>query len=69
MVPDGQGGYWFGGTAILTGSTWTGEPVIEATGGFGSVVRIPGTESFLWPARREDSNSTIQQPTLYRFDL
>ena len=26
VVPDGQGGYWFGDAAILTGSTWTSEP-------------------------------------------
>jgi hypothetical protein len=32
VVPDGQGGYWFGGAAILTGSTWTSEPIIQATG-------------------------------------
>jgi hypothetical protein len=68
VVPDGQGGYWFGDAAILTGSTWTSEPSIEATGALGSVVRIPGTESFLQPASVRNPNSTIQQPTLYRFD-
>jgi hypothetical protein len=69
VVPDGKGGYWFGSAAILTGSTWTSEPIIEATGGFGSVVRIPGTQSFLQPASVKNSNSAIQKPTLYRFDL
>ena len=69
VVPDGQGGYWFGGTAILTGSTWASEPGIGVSGGFGSMIRIPGTESFLWPAGVRNLNSTIQQPTLYRFDL
>jgi hypothetical protein len=69
VVRDGQGGYWFGFAAILTGSTWTSEPIIEATGGFASVVRIPGTESFLLPASVENANSPPQQPTLYRFDL
>jgi hypothetical protein len=69
VVPDGQGSYWLGGAAILTGSTWTIEPSIEATGAFGSGVRIPGTESFLQPASVKNPNSTIQQPTLYRFDL
>jgi hypothetical protein len=69
VVPDGKGGYWLGEAAILTGSTWTSEPIIEATGGFGSVVRIPGTRSFLEPASVENSSSTIQRPTLYRFDL
>ena len=49
--------------------TWIGEPIFEATGGFGSVVRIPGTESFLLPASVKNSNSTIWKPTLYRFDL
>jgi hypothetical protein len=69
VVRDGQGGYWFGFASILTGSTWTSEPIIEVTGGFASVVRIPGTESFLLPATVQNPNSTIQQPTLYRFDL
>ena len=69
VVPDGQGGYWFGGSAILTGGTWTSEPAIEVSGGFADVVRIPGTESFLWPAGVRNLNSTIQKPTLYRFDL
>jgi hypothetical protein len=69
VVPDGKGGYWFGFGAILTGHTWTSEPAIQVTGGLGSLVRIPGTESFLLPASVENSNSTIQKPTLYRFDL
>jgi hypothetical protein len=69
VVPDGRGGYWFGFAAILTGSTWTSEPIIENTGGFGDVFRIPGTESFLMPASVETQGSTIQRPTLYRFDL
>jgi hypothetical protein len=33
------------------------------------VVHIPGTASALLPATVENPNSTIQQPTLYRFDL
>lgn len=69
VVRDGRGGYWFGFAAILTGSSWTSEPIIETTGGFGAVFRIPGTESFLLPASVENPNSAIQQPTLYRFDL
>jgi hypothetical protein len=69
VVADGRGGYWFGDAAILTGSTWTSEPAIEVTGGFGSLVRIPGTESFLQPASVRNSGSAIQRPTLYRFDL
>jgi hypothetical protein len=69
VVPDGKGGYWFGFGAILTGSTWTSEPAIESSGALGSLVRIPGTESFLLPASVENANSAIQKPTLYRFDL
>lgn len=69
VVADGQGGYWFGSNAIMTGSTWTSVPTIEATGGFGPVFRIPGTESFLEPAGVRPVGSTIQEPTLYRFDL
>jgi hypothetical protein len=69
VVPDGRGGYWFGDSAILTGTTWTSVPAIEATGGFGSVFRIPGTESFLEPTGVRPPNSTIQEPTLYRYDL
>jgi len=69
VVPDGKGGYWFGDGAILTGSTWASEPAIEATGGFGSVVRVPGTESFLQPDSVQPAGSAIQKPTLYRFDL
>ena len=69
VVRDGQGGYWFGFAAILTGSTWTSEPIIETSGAFGAVSRIPGTTSFLLPASVENPNSAGQQPTLYRFDL
>jgi hypothetical protein len=69
VVRDGQGGYWFGEAAILTGSTWTSEPIIEVTGGFGSVVRIPGTQSALLPAGVDNNNTPPQEPTLYRFDL
>lgn len=69
IVADGKGGYWFGDGAILTGNRWTSEPGIAITGGFGSVVRIPGTESFLQPAGVENSGSSVQKPTIYRFDL
>jgi hypothetical protein len=71
VVPDGQGGYWFGPFAILAGHTWTSESNIAVTGGYGSLVRIRGTESFLLPAsvKNSNSNSAIQKPTLYRFDL
>jgi hypothetical protein len=71
VVGDGQGGYWFGYASILTGSTWTNEPFNYdfTAAGLGSVVRIPGTESFLMSASVREVGSTIQKPTLYRFDL
>jgi hypothetical protein len=69
VARDGQGGYWFGPNAILTGSTWTSEPIIEITGGFSDVVRIPGTQSALLPAGVENNNTPPEEPTLYRFDL
>jgi hypothetical protein len=70
VVADGKGGYWFGFGAILKGNRWTSEPPVEISGGLGSVVRIPGTESFLLPASvKISNNSAIQRPTIYRFDL
>lgn len=69
VVPDGQGGYWFGGFAILAGGAWTSVPWIGVTGGAGPVYRIPGTESFLQPATVKNSGSAIQRPTIYRYDL
>lgn len=65
----GKGGYWFGDTAILAGGKWASEPAIEVSGGFGDVVRIPGTESFLQPAGVMNSGSSVYKPTIYRFDL
>ncbi len=69
IVPDGEGGYWFGQYAILTGNTWTSEPAGEiATGSLsGDIARIPGTESFLTPGCV--MISSICKPRLYRFDL
>jgi len=69
IVPDGEGGYWFGAQAILTGSTWTTEEVPGFTGDFGDVTRIPGTTSFLLDAGVETGSSSIQRPTIFRFDL
>jgi hypothetical protein len=69
IVPDGKGGYWFGAQAILTGTKWTMEQVPGFTGGFGDVTRIPGTTSFLLDAGVEASGSSIQKPTMFRFDL
>jgi hypothetical protein len=50
------------------GAKWQG---YSLAGGnlIGSVVRIPGTESFLQPASVQAAGSAIQKPTLYRFDL
>jgi hypothetical protein len=69
IVPDGQGGYWFGPQAIFTGSTWTAEQVPGFTGGYGGVTRIPGTKSFLLNAGVETGRSSTEKPTIFRFDL
>jgi hypothetical protein len=69
IVPDGKGGYWFGATAILTGSTWTEEHVPGFTGGYGGVTRIPGTTSFLLNAGVETGSPATEKPTVFRFDL
>ncbi|HYK27361.1 MAG TPA: hypothetical protein VEV61_05285 [Streptosporangiaceae bacterium] len=71
VVRDGKGGYWFGDAAILTGSTWTNEPLPElgASAGLGPIVRIRGTESFLQPATLQNFGSSVSKPTIYRFDL
>ena len=39
------------------------------TGGFGGVVRIPGTTSFLLNAGVETGSSSTEKPTIFRFDL
>jgi hypothetical protein len=69
IVPDGEGGYWFGAQAISTGSTWTAEELSGFTGGYGGVTRIPGTTSFLLDAGVETGGSSTQRPTIFRFDL
>jgi hypothetical protein len=70
VVPDGKGGYWFGAQAMLTGSTWTSEQVsLGNGGGYADVSRIPGTTSFLLPAGVETGSSSIEKPTIFRFDL
>jgi hypothetical protein len=69
IVPDAEGGYWFGAQAILTGSTWTAEQVPGFTGDFGGVTRIPGTTSFLLDAGVETGSSSTEKPTIFRFDL
>jgi hypothetical protein len=71
IVPDGQGGYWFGAQAILNGRTWTSEQVPAFTGGYGDVTRIPRTTSFLLSAGVETGTPTpaTVKPTVFRFDL
>jgi hypothetical protein len=69
IVPDGQGGYWFGAQAILTAGTWTAEQVPAFNGGYGAMTRIRGTTSFLLPAGVETGSSSATEPTIFRFDL
>ncbi len=69
IVPDGQGGYWFGPQAIMTASAWANEQVPGFNGGFGGVTRIPGTTSFLLTAGVETGSSSTEKPTIFRFDL
>jgi hypothetical protein len=69
VVPDGEGGYWFGAKEILTGSTWTTEELPGFSGGYGNVIPIPGTTSFLLPAGVETGSSSIERPTIFRFDF
>lgn len=68
-MPDGKGGYWFGPTQILTGNTWTTEFVPTFSGSYGGVTRIPGTTSFLLNAGVVTGSSSIQKPTIFRFDF
>jgi hypothetical protein len=72
IVPDGRGGDWFGPLARWTGHQWISTFNFSpktASGGLGPVVRIPGTSSFLMPAGVANVGSTIEHPTIYRFDL
>ena len=67
VVPDTEGGYWFGAQAILTGSTWTAEQVPGFTGFIGNVTWIPGTPYFLMNAGAETGSSSVEEPTIFRF--
>jgi hypothetical protein len=72
ITPDGRGGYWFGPFADWTGKTWISADSISpdfSRGGFGDVVRIPGTSTFLMAAGVANTDSSAQQPTLYRLTL
>jgi hypothetical protein len=69
IVPDGNGGYWFGATAIWTGKTWASEPSPGLTGGYLGVVRIPRTTSFLLGGGVETGTSRTDKPAIFRFDL
>ena len=72
IVPDGHGGDWFGPFGRWTGRTWTGAFDISpgfSAGGFGPVVRVPGTSSFWLAAGVKNTASSIEEPTIYRYDL
>jgi len=72
IVPDGHGGDWFGPFARWTGHAWIGVFNVSPTftaGGFGPVVRIPGTSSFWLAAGVKNVGSSTEEPTIYRFDL
>ena len=60
VVRDGRGGYWFGFAAILTGSTWTSEPIIETSGGFRRGIPHPG--HYVLPAARERGEPELHHP-------
>jgi hypothetical protein len=72
IIPDGRGGYWWGPFADWTGHAWisaAGMSPLNAGGGFGPIVRIPRTLSFLMAAGVVNAGSLTQNPTLYRLDL
>jgi hypothetical protein len=69
VVPDAQGGYWFGPQAIVTGSTWTTEQVPGYTGSIGFVTPVPRSTSFVMNAGVETGSSSTEMPTIFRFDL
>lgn len=72
IVPDGRGGYWFGPFADWTGHVWistTGITPEPSGGGFGDIVRISGTLSFLMAAGVMNAGSSTQHPTIYRLNL
>jgi len=72
IVPDGHGGDWFGPFGRWTGRTWTGAFDVSpgfSAGGFGPVVRVPGTSSFWLAAGVKNTASSIEEPTIYRYDL
>lgn len=72
IVPDGHGGDWFGPFARWTGHAWIGAFDVSpgfSAGGFGPVVRIPGTSSFWLAAGVTNTGSSTEEPTIYRYDL
>jgi hypothetical protein len=72
IVPDGHGGDWLGPFARWTGQAWIGPVPVSpefSSGGFGPVVRIPGTSSFWLAAGVTNAGSSTEEPTIYRYDL
>jgi hypothetical protein len=46
-----------------------GMTLAAGVAGFGDIVRIPGTLSFLMAAGVENQGSSTEHPTIYRLDL
>jgi hypothetical protein len=72
IIPDGRGGYWFGAFADWTGHSWIQyshvSPSAEGSG-YGDIVRIPGTLSFLLGASVLNIGASTAHPTIYRLNL
>jgi hypothetical protein len=67
---DGIGGHWFGPTAHLDGSTWTGVSIPPLSiAALGNPVLIPGTTSAWMPAGVVNPGGSVQQPTIYHLSL
>ena len=70
IVPDARGGYWFGPFADWTGKAWIDtEPAPPQYTPLGSLVRVPGTSSFLAGASVWDAGSATQHPAIYRLTV
>lgn len=72
IIQDGRGGYWWGPFADWTGHAWIDDGTVSpqySSGGFGPIVRIPGTLSFLMAAGVANAGSSTEHPSIYRLDL